>query len=139
MLPEYDEILTDEEDVVLEEGYPDTTWILDEATKTIKALSTDRTECITQSAWVALRTEQQEYEIYPITYGSTLHERFGDVKPHVYAEIENSIRKCLENDDRIESVDRFTFNDKAGNVDVAFDIDISTEIIRMEEVVNING
>lgn len=138
IIPDYIEIEADNiEGEIQEVEKTDTTWILDEKTKTIKALSDNRRDCIIQAAYCALRTECQEYEMYSINYGSTLHEKMGDTKPHIFAEIENSIRKCLKFDERINSVSNFKFEDNKGNIIVRFDMDISSEVVQME--VNFNG
>ena len=139
-LPEYDEDLIEgegEEDI--EEDEPDTTWILNEDTKTIGALSDDRETCVTQAAKIALRVEQQEYEMYDIDYGSRLNEMIGETRPHVYGEIEGAIRECLENDDRIDDVDNFVFEDDKGNVTVTFDMSIDENEVTMELEVDTNG
>lgn len=111
------------------------TWIMDEQSKTIRGISEVRTECISQAIINALRTEKANYEIYSTKYGSTLHEKYGDVKPHVYAEIELSIRKCLKNDDRIVSLENFSFEDRKGNIAVKFDAITTSEVITIEQEV----
>ena len=132
-LPEYDEDLVEEEgEEEIEEDEPDTTWILNEDTKTIGALSDDRETCVTQAAKIALRVEQQEYEMYDIDYGSRLNEMIGETRPHVYGEIEGAIRECLENDDRIDDVDNFVFEDDKGNVTVTFDMSIDENEVTKE-------
>lgn len=139
-LPEYDEDLVEEEgEEEIEEDEPDTTWILNEDTKTIGALSDDREVCVTQAAKIALRVEQQEYEMYDIDYGSRLNEMIGETRPHVYGEIEGAIRECLENDDRIDDVDNFVFEDDKGNVTVTFDMTIDENEVAMELEVDTNG
>lgn len=139
-LPEYDEDLVEEEgEEEIEEDEPDTTWILNEDTKTIGALSDDREACVTQAAKIALRVEQQEYEMYDIDYGSRLNEMIGETRPHVYGEIEGAIRECLENDDRIDDVDNFVFEDDKGNVTVTFDMTIDENEVAMELEVDTNG
>lgn len=139
IIPDYEPIPSDEEEIVVEEEQTSNTWILNETSKTIGAISDDREECIVQSAKCALRTERQEYEMYSIDYGSTLHEKFGDTKPHVYAEIEQATKDCLDKDKRITGVSNFAFKDHGGNVEVTFDMSIDNETIQMEEEVNING
>lgn len=139
ILPEYEEDMLDLEDAAEDGVYPDTTWILNEETKTIGSLKDDRVECVAQAVKNALWTEQQEYEMYPIWYGSTLHEHLGETRPHVYAAIEDSIRRCLATDDRVESVDNFTFADNMGNVIVTFHISVNGEDIEMVQEVDTNG
>lgn len=140
ILPEYEEDMLDQEDVVPEdEIHPDTTWILNSDTKTIGALGDDRVECVAQAIRIALRVEQQEYEMYPIWYGSTLAEHLGETRPHVYAAIEQSIRECLATDDRVESVGDFRFEDNMGNIKVTFRVSVNGEDIEMTEEVETNG
>ena len=142
ILPEYEELeedLLDDEEEIEEEEETSTTWILNEDTKTIGALSDDREECIVQSAKCMLRTEQQEYEMYSIDYGSRLHEMIGDTKPHVFAEIELAVEECLSFDERIDSVGDFTFEDNGNDVAVRFSMQISDseDAETMEEEVSV--
>lgn len=139
ILPEYEEDVLDQEEELDESAYPDTTWILNSDTKTIGALEDDREICVAQAARIALRVEQQEYEMYPIWYGSTLHEHLGETKPHVFAAIEHSIRECLSEDDRIESIDDFRFEDNMGDIRVYFKITVNGENIEMVTEVDTNG
>lgn len=111
------------------------TWIMDERSKTIREVSDDRRQCISQAIVNALRTEKESYEMYSAKYGSTLHTLYGDVKPLAYAEVELSIRKCLKNDDRIKSLENFTFEDKKGNVAVKFDAITTDGTITIEQEV----
>lgn len=138
ILPDYeeDELLDEEED---EEESPDTTWILNEETKTIGALSDDRGVCVAQAAKIAQRVEQQEHEMFDIDFGSKLNELIGETTPHVYAAIEAAIRECLEEDERIDEVSNFKFQNNMGNVIVRFDMTVDGEDIEMEEEVDING
>jgi len=140
ILPEYEEDVLDQENAIQgSEIYPDTTWILNEDTKTIGSLEDDRVKCVAQAIKIALRTEQQEYEMYPIWYGSTLNEHLGETRPHVYAAIERSVRDCLATDDRVESVENFTFADHMGNVIVTFHVSVNGEDIEIAMEVGTNG
>lgn len=126
----------DIDELGLDEEETSTTWIMDESSKTIRELSDDRLKCTSQSIVNALRTERASYEMYSEIYGSTLHEKYGDIKPQVYAEIELSIKKCLANDDRIDRLQNFTFEDRKGNILVKFDvITFEDETITIEQEV----
>ncbi len=139
IVPEYDEFESDSLEEVREEEQTSATWILNEETKTIGAISDDKKECVIQSLKCALMTEQQEHEIYPIDYGSRLNEMIGDTKPQVYAEIECAVAECLEFDDRVNSVDSFSFSDHGDNVVVNFCVDIDGEEVEMSEEVVVSG
>lgn len=139
IIPEYEEFETDVDEEVREEEQTSATWILNEDTKTIGAISDDREECVAQSIECALRTEQQEYEIYPIDYGSRLNEMIGDVKPQVYAEIELAVRECLAFDSRATSVGGFSFKDNGDNVSVSFRVDIDGDTIEIDKEVAVDG
>ena len=140
ILPEYEEDMLDEDDAPEEEqSMVDTTWILNEDTKTIGALSDDHEQCVAQAAKIAQRTEKQGYEMYGISFGSRLNELIGETKPHVYAAIEYAIRECLKEDDRIDAVSNFKFNDNFGNITVTFDMSVAGEEIEMVQEVDTNG
>lgn len=139
VLPEVEEDSFDDESIVDEEIYPNTTWILNEEEKTIGATSDDLEVCARQAAKIALRTEQQVYEAYSIDFGSRLNELIGETAPHVYAEIEHAIRECVMNDDRVDGVSNFRFSNNEGDIMVRFDMSVSGEDIEMVTEVDING
>lgn len=130
--PDYIELAEDELEVEEQESTTDT-WELDENTKTIRAIMDDYTKCVVQSVKCAIRTEQNNYEMYSLLYGSSIHEHLGESKPHVYAEVEFAIRKCLANDERISKVENFEFEDRKGNILVRFDITVSDNVVQIEE------
>lgn len=139
ILPDFEEDLIDEEEGAVEEDYPDTTWILNEETKTIGALSDDHEECVAQAARIAQYTGKQEHEMFGIDFGSRLNELIGETKPHVFAAIEATIRECLSQDSRIDGVSNFRFSEYMGNVEVRFDMTVAGEDIDMYTEVDING
>lgn len=139
IIPEVEEDFLDEEETTEEDTYVDTTWILNEETKTIGALSDDHEECVAQAAKIIQMTGQQQHEMFGISFGSVLNELIGETRPHVYAAIENAIRECLKEDDRIDGVSNFRFSDYLGNVTVNFNMTVSGEDIPMTTEVDING
>lgn len=83
----------------------------------------DGIEAVKQAVFKALNTERYRYPIYSWDYGVELADLFGEPFDYVCAELERRIRDALEWDDRINSVDGFTFSrGKNGVVCAAFTV-----------------
>ncbi len=73
---------------------------------------TDGLDAIKQAVYKILQTERYEYIIYSWNYGIELQDLYGELIPFVYAELERRIRESLLQDDRILSVEGFTFTNQ---------------------------
>lgn len=83
----------------------------------------DGIEAVKQAVFKALNTERYRYPIYSWDYGVELADLFGEPFDYVCAELERRICDALECDDRINSVDGFTFSrGKNGVVCAAFTV-----------------
>ncbi|OOM82337.1 hypothetical protein CLPUN_03060 [Clostridium puniceum] len=95
----------------------------------------DEIEAIKQSIYKIINTERYDYLIYSWNYGIELSDLFGEPIPYVYSEIKRRITEALTQDDRIDSVDAFSFENKRGIVSVTFtahtiygDVDAEKEV-----------
>lgn len=82
----------------------------------------DEIEAIKQSIYKILNTERYKYLIYSWNYGIELEDLFGEPIPYVYSELKRRISEALTQDDRIESVDAFSFTNKKGVVSATFTV-----------------
>jgi len=95
----------------------------------------DGKEAIKQFIYKILSTERYQYLIYSWNYGAELDKLFGQPIPYVYSEIKRLITEALTQDDRILSVDAFSFSHKRNKVFVSFtahtifgDIEVTKEV-----------
>lgn len=95
----------------------------------------DELEAVKQAVYKILNTERYKYLIYSWNYGIELADLFGEPIPYVYSELKRRISEALTQDDRIESVDAFSFTNKKGVVLATFtvhtiygDIDAEKEV-----------
>lgn len=96
----------------------------------------DEIEAVKQTIYKILNTERYKYLIYSWNYGIELEDLFGEPIPYVYSELKRRISEALTQDDRIESVDAFSFANKKGVVSATFtvhtvygDIDAEKEVV----------
>lgn len=70
----------------------------------------DEIEAMKQVIFKILNTERYQYIIYSWNYGIELEDLFGEPVSYVCPELERRITEALVQDDRIESVDSFSFD-----------------------------
>ena len=114
---------------------PSKTYALDIEKGVIRGY-TNGLEAVKQAVYKALNTERYDYVIYSWNYGSELKELFGQPISLVYPEVKRRIEEGLKQDDRINSVENFSFEKKKGALHVTFTV-VSTEG-SFESEVNVN-
>lgn len=72
--------------------------------------TTDRQQAMIQAIWKILNTERYAYPIYSWNYGIELKDLYGYNMTYISPELERRIREALSPDDRITSVDNFSFS-----------------------------
>ena len=100
---------------------PSYTYHLSLAKETVEGM-TDGREAIKQAIYKILNTERYENLIYSWNYGIELKDLFGKPAPYVYALIQRRIEEALTQDDRIQSVEGFSFSKRKGSVAVSFTV-----------------
>lgn len=70
----------------------------------------DEIEAMKQVIFKILNTERYQYIIYSWNYGIELKDLFGEPVSYVCPELERRITEALVQDDRVESVDSFSFD-----------------------------
>lgn len=98
---------------------------------------TDEVEAIKQAIVFILNTERYEYLIYSWNYGIELNDLFGEPVSYVYPELKRRIKEALLQDDRIKSVDNFSFSNKDNEVTTHFTVNTIFGDIEVTKVVNI--
>lgn len=90
-----------------------------------------------QAIYKILNTERYNCLIYSWNYGAELADLFGEPLPFVYPEIKRRVTEALIQDERITSVDGFTFTSKKGEVFVQFTVYTTEGDIEIEKVVKV--
>ncbi|MGK4115764.1 DUF2634 domain-containing protein [Lysinibacillus capsici] len=118
-----------------EVAQPSRTYKLDLERKRIVGYADGR-EAIELAIYKALSTERYEHLIYTWNYGAEIAKLFGQPIPYVYSELKRLITEALTHDDRIESVDAFSFSHVKNKVHVQFiahtiagEIEITKEVV----------
>ncbi|WP_312507532.1 DUF2634 domain-containing protein [Lysinibacillus sp.] len=126
-----EELTADFEEV----AQPSRTYKLDLERKRIVGYADGR-EAIEQAIYKALSTERYEHLIYTWNYGAEIAKLFGQPIPYVYSELKRLVTEALTHDDRIESVDAFSFTHVKNKVHVQFtahtiagEIEITKEVV----------
>jgi phage baseplate assembly protein W len=96
---------------------------------------TDKRDALIQAVYLILNVERYAYPIYSRNYGSELTDLIGKPKQYAMSEIKRRITEALEQDDRITSVDTWTFETGRRSVLASFvvhsiygDLDITKEV-----------
>lgn len=98
----------------------------------------DLVEAVEQAIYKILNTERYQYVIYSWNYGIELADLFGEPITYVCPELERRISEALTQDERIISVDGFSFDTEQKRViKVSFTAHSIYGDIAAEKVVNI--
>ncbi|HEX3077782.1 MAG TPA: DUF2634 domain-containing protein [Lachnospiraceae bacterium] len=84
--------------------------------------SIDNLEAVKQAILLILSTERYEYLIFDWSYGFETKDLYGLPIGYTYPEIKRRLEEALTQDDRIESVDAFSFDKRKGAVHVTFTV-----------------
>lgn len=98
---------------------------------------TDELDAMKQTIYMILNTERYQYIIYSWNYGIELADLFGEPVTYVCPELERRITEALTQDERILSVDAFSFDlSVKGKVHVTFIVHTIFGEVEAEKVVN---
>lgn len=114
----------------LEDDMQDTITVTEEPSKTFyidfinnKVVGTvDGLEAVKQAVFLILNTERYENMVYDWDYGFETQDLIGMPVGYVYPELKRRIEEALTQDDRIESVDAFSFDKSGSTVSVTFTV-----------------
>ena len=82
----------------------------------------DGLEAVKQAVYCVLNTERYESILYSWNYGVELKNLYGKPMGYVKSEVKRRITEALTQDDRIESVDSFSFTSSGRNLAVSFTV-----------------
>ncbi|MDI7817570.1 DUF2634 domain-containing protein [Clostridioides difficile] len=97
----------------------------------------DNVEALKQTIFLTLNTERYQHLIYSWNYGVELNDLIGEPISYVIPELERRITEALVQDDRIENVDNFEFENQKGKVQCKFIVHTKYGNIKAEKVVSI--
>lgn len=117
MIPSID-VLTEE---ITEEVYPTKTYKIVFDKDRINGY-TDELDAIMQAIYLILSTERYQYIIYSWDYGVELVDLIGQPMPYVMSEIPRRITEALTQDDRIDDVVDFEFEQNGKKLHVTFTV-----------------
>ncbi|HBG0426716.1 DUF2634 domain-containing protein [Clostridioides difficile] len=97
----------------------------------------DDVEALKQTIFLILNTERYEHLIYSRNYGVELNDLIGEPISFVIPELERRIKEALIQDDRVENVDNFEFQNVKGKVHCKFTVYSKYGNIKAEKVVSV--
>lgn len=115
---------------------PSKTFRLDMEKKRVTG-TVDGLEAVKQAAFCILNTERFDWLIYSWSYGVELNGLFGKSAGLVKAKIKKRIKEALQQDDRIQSVNTFSFENNGGILHIKFMVHTILGEIEVEKEVNI--
>ncbi len=133
MLPESGSILKQDFNILQQ---PSKTFRLDIENRRI-AGTVDGLEAVRQAISCALHTERFEWLIYSWNYGVELDQLFGQPMGLVKSKLKKRIKEALMQDDRILSVDAFSFDVSGRKLLVKFIVHTSIGDISAEKEVSV--
>lgn len=118
MLPVYVEEATYD---FVEEKLPSKDFALDYKNNTVNGMR-EGLEEVKQAVFFILNTERYQHLIYPWSYGVELVDLIGQPMEYAIPEVERQITEALMQDDRIDSVDNFEFEQNKRRLKVTFTV-----------------
>lgn len=97
----------------------------------------DGLDAVKQAAYCILNTERYEYLIYSWNYGIELKDLYGRPVPYVKSELKRRIKEALMQDQRIRSVDAFSFRSIGNGLEASFTVRSDAGIFDMTKEVMI--
>ena len=97
----------------------------------------DDVEALKQTIFFILNTERYQHLIYSWNYGVELNDLIGEPISYVIPELERRITEALIQDDRIENIDNFEFQNIKGKVQCRFSVHTKYGNIKAEKVVSV--
>lgn len=131
MLPKTGTILEKDFEVV---EMPSKTYRLDHTVISGKA---DGLEAVRQAVFCILNTERFDWLIYSWNYGIELKDLFGRTPGVIKSKLKKRIREALMQDDRIVSIDAFSFSMAGRKMTVSFQVRTKFGVMEAQKEVKI--
>ena len=110
-----------------EEQLPSYTWYFDLKEKVLSGTCDGKT-AVMQSIYLTLFTDRYKWLIHDWDYGHELTSLFGMPRTYVIPEIERLVKEALIQDDRIDDVFNFHFEQGNDRVSLFVSFDVKTNI-----------
>lgn len=100
---------------------PSKTWIIDRNTLQV-AYMDEGLEAVRQAVEIALNIERFRWQIYNTNFGAELNDLVGDDEAYIEAELPRMVEDALSPDNRVVSVDNYTFSRRGDALTVSFSV-----------------
>lgn len=100
---------------------PSKTWIIDRNTLQV-AYMDEGLEAVRQAVEIALNVERFRWQIYNTNFGAELNDLVGDDEAYIEAELPRMVEDALSPDNRVVSVDNYTFSRSGDALTVSFSV-----------------
>ena len=120
----------------VEEKLPSKDFALEYEKNTVNGIREGLLE-IRQAVYFILNTERYQYLVYPWSYGVELRDLIGKQPEYVIPEVERRITEALLQDDRIDMVDDFEFEQNKSKLRVTFVVHTNIGNLEVVKVVSI--
>ena len=105
--------------------YPSTTFLIDRESGRIEKTG-GGLEAIKQAIEIILQVERYRYQIYSPNFGHEMNSLIGKPPEYVISMIKRRVKESLSVDNRILSVDNFTFKEASAGTPVKCAFDVKT-------------
>lgn len=113
---------------------PDKTYYIDKEKKIIQGTVEDYLKAVEQSVYLILQTERYDYIMYSHKYGIELKDLYGREENYVIPMLMLRVPEALLQDERIESVEDFSYVVNSGRFLISFTVKTKYGDLKMEGV-----
>lgn len=113
---------------------PDKTYYIDKEKKVIRGTVEDYLKAVEQSVYLILQTERYDYIMYSHKYGIELKDLYGREENYVIPMLMLRVPEALLQDERIESVEDFSYVVNSGRFLISFTVKTKYGDLKMEGV-----
>lgn len=113
---------------------PNKTYYIDKEKKIVQGTVEDYLKTVEQSVYLILQTERYDYIMYSHTYGIELKDLYGREENYVVPMLMLRVPEALLQDERIESVEDFSYTVNGGKFLINFTVKTKYGDLKMEGV-----
>ncbi len=113
---------------------PNKTYYIDKEKKIVQGTVEDYLKTVEQSVYLILQTERYDYIMYSHKYGIELKDLYGREENYVVPMLMLRVPEALLQDERIESVEDFSYTVNGGKFLINFTIKTKYGDLKMEGV-----
>lgn len=88
---------------------PSLTWLIDKEQNQVSRMD-EGLEAVRQAVEISLNVERFRWQIYSTNFGAELDDLVGEDEAYIVSELPRLVEEALSTDDRIRSVDDFSFS-----------------------------